>query len=251
MMLEFSRGGKTILTPLPLLPNFRRKEPTMSNNQNGLILLQDLGMIYETPTSIKKRRAGLFKCSFCGNEFKTRMENINNPNVKSCGCHKKNIVRETHLKHGMYKHELYKTWLGIINRVSSKQKDLKKKKNYYDRGITICERWLDVRNFIEDMYPTYQEGLTIDRIDVNGNYEPSNCRWANQTIQSRNTRLLSVRNITGYRGITQTPAKRWKAGITINSSYVYLGTYDTKIEAAKVYDKYVIDNNLEHPINNA
>ena len=57
---------------------------------------------------------------------------------------------------------------------------------YGGRGIKLCRRWQDFRNFLADMAPTYEDGLTIDRIDNDGDYEPSNCQWATAKDQSRN-----------------------------------------------------------------
>ena len=75
-----------------------------------------------------------------------------------------------------------------------KRKDFK---HYGGRGIKVCDEWKSFNKFIEDMYPTFQEGLTLDRIDNDGNYEKSNCQWANQSLQTSKTRILKP---NGYRG---------------------------------------------------
>lgn len=143
--------------------------------------------------------------------------------------------------------KLHITWKGIIQRCTNPtHKDYK---DYGGRGITVCKEWLNVENFIDDMIKTYQSGLSIDRINPNGNYEPNNCRWATKTTQSRNTRLLRIDNTTGYRGIVAVKGTtRFVARIRVNKK-IYIGTYNTAIEAAQAYDQYIIDNNLEHTKN--
>jgi len=97
-------------------------------------------------------------------------------------------------KHGLSRHELYPRWSTIKDRcLNPKDKDYER---YGGRGIKICNRWLDVNNFIEDMYDSYllhveefgKKQTSIDRIDVNGNYEPSNCKWATYAEQNKNKR---------------------------------------------------------------
>jgi len=125
-------------------------------------------------------------------------------------------------------------------------------KDYGGRGITICDEWRnDFKKFYDwAMNNEYKEGLSIDRINVNGNYEPLNCRFASQLIQSQNQRLIMAINTSGYRGISyQKSRNKWMASISVKTKRIALGRYNTAIESAKAYDNYVIVNKLEHPIN--
>jgi len=205
------------------------------------ILLEDLGMRYPTEKSKKKVRYGLYQCQYCGAEFEAIQQHIKNRNTKSCGCQAKTNGKT----HGLAQHRLYTTWAGMKNRCyNEKNPDYK---DYGARGIQVCERWLDVKNFIEDMYPDYKEGLSLDRIDVDGNYEPDNCRWANFSTQQYNTRDLQKNNTSGYRGVYWHKANSsWIAKIRIDYNVIYLGSHNTTLEAAKAYETYVRLNNLEH-----
>lgn len=219
----------------------------MEINQKEIILLQDLGMLYPKYNSKRKARYGIYKC-FCGNEFKTQISKIKNKHTKSCGCVKEINRLKSTVTHNLSKHVLFNTWNHMIDRCYNIKS--KSYKNYGSRGISVCSRWLSVENFIEDMYPTFKVGLTLDRINVNGNYEPLNCRWATNFTQSRNTRKLISTNTSGYRGVTfHKRDKIYSSSICVNYKKNHLGNFNTAIEAANAYDHYIIDNNLEHTRN--
>lgn len=204
----------------------------LENNQKEIVFIKDLGMKFPNKLSKKKRRHGLYKC-FCGEEFERR----NDTNIISCGCNK--------ITHGLKYHRLYDVWRQIIQRCNNPKN--KSYINYGGRGISICNDWLDISNFIKDMYPSFQEGLSIDRIDNNKGYSPDNCRWVTKEIQARNKRLIQSNNTSGYRGVSYfIHANKWTARISINSKLIHIGYYETSFDAAKAYDNFIIENGLEH-----
>ena len=204
-----------------------------------LILIEDLGMEYATPKSKYRVQFGLYKC-FCGKEFRTTTQRVKSNKTKSCGCIKR--------KHNLTNHILYPTWKEMHSRCYNKlSRDYK---DYGNRGVSVCNRWHKLEYFIEDMYPTHIKGLSIDRINPYSNYEPDNCRWVTRTVQARNTRVLRSTNTSGYRGVSlDRKSKKWIVTIRINNKTKYLGRFDTALSGAKAYDRYVIDNKLEHTIN--
>lgn len=125
----------------------------------------------------------------CGNLTEVYLGSLQKGVSTSCGCFVK--------KHGKSHSPLYRNWLSIKTRCYNKTDD-----HYIDygkRGIKVCDEWLhDFQAFYDwSMNNGYHRGLTIDRIDVNGNYEPSNCRWATPKQQARNRRNNHNINING------------------------------------------------------
>ncbi len=122
----------------------------------------------------------LCKCD-CGNEIITLGYPLTKGITKACGCLKGNKNR-----HGFYKHRLYHIWSNICQRCSNPHNI--GYKIYGARGITVCNEWKnDFMNFYNwSMENGYRDDLTIDRINVNGNYEPNNCRWVDYKSQARN-----------------------------------------------------------------
>lgn len=148
------------------------------------------------------------------------------------------------------KTRLYRIWQNVKTRCSNP--NCEKYKYYGDKGITICDDWKNNFASFEEwsLKNGYKENLTIDRIDNNKNYEPSNCRWVDWNIQRRNTRKIMSTNTSGYRGVIwHKQNKKWRARIYYNNKKHSLGCFDTKEEAGKAYDVHIIVNNLEHTKN--
>ncbi len=110
--------------------------------------------------------------------------------------------------------------------------------DYGGRGIKVCERWLkSFQAFCEDMGPRPTRRHTIDRKDNDGDYEPSNCRWATRLTQATNRRKIDSQS--GYTGV-QEYNKKWGARIGLEGMEYYLGVYDTPEEAAFIRDQFAL-----------
>jgi len=138
----------------------------------------------------KERRHGnvcwLCTCE-CGEQREVMASTLNTGRSRSCGCLLRDTNSEVQRTHGMSRvgSRLYSIWKGMKSRCINKRSYTYK--SYGGRGITVCARWLeDFVNFYNDMNPTYAPGLTLDRIDFDKGYEPSNCRWATRAEQSKN-----------------------------------------------------------------
>lgn len=175
--------------------------------------------------SHKNHRGELYwlcKCN-CGNTIVTQSGNLRQGRTKSCGC----IHKESVSKHNMTKTRTFKSW------ESMKQRCTNKKAPDYDRyggrGIKICDKWIhSFENFLMDMGER-PENTSLDRIDVNGDYEKENCRWATYSYQMRNKRntkkflyedkmmcLAELGEISGLK--PSIISNRLKAGWDINSA---------------------------------
>ena len=140
--------------------------------------------------TVNKHTMWLCVCD-CGNEIIADAYNIKTGHTSSCGCIQRERTAEANCTHGMRKTRLYRIWGCMKNRCY--QKSYHGFKHYGGRGITVCDEW---RNSFEAFYEWamangYAEHLTIDRIDVNGNYCPDNCKWATMADQNKNKRAVN------------------------------------------------------------
>lgn len=142
-----------------------------------------LTVIKEAGRNKHRRITWLCECE-CGREVVVLGSHLRNGNTKSCGCYHPDHKREPH---GKCRTDEYIVWRGMKERCNNKNNS--HYKDYGGRGIQVCDRWINsFSNFLSDMGKRPSSKHTLDRVDVNGNYEPSNCRWSTVEEQSSNKR---------------------------------------------------------------
>lgn len=121
----------------------------------------------------------------CGNENIVSSDHLKNGDIVSCGCVKRSTLPPSNKKHGMSNTRLYTIWKLMKYRCSNPSR--REYRIYGGRGIKVCDEWNEFDSFMRwAVNNGYSEELTLDRIDNDGNYTPSNCRWASRQTQSLN-----------------------------------------------------------------
>lgn len=162
-----------------------------------------------------KSRQACWRCICdCGNHTVVCSFDLRSGNTASCGCWQKEIRKTLGQRvktHGLTRTRLYRIWNGMVARCVNPNERIY---DYYGgRGITVCDEWRKFESFRDwALSHGYTDSLSIDRIDVNGNYEPNNCRWATAKEQHNNQR--SNRLLTAF-GKTQT-LQQWADELNVN-----------------------------------
>lgn len=167
-------------------------------------------------------------CTIYGCDKEHRSNGLCNTHLQRLGRLGNALAPMQRIRHGYRYHPIYTTWKTMKSRCYNVNSP--KYKDYGGRGITVCDRWMkDFRLFLEDVGER-PEGTSLDRIDVDGNYEPTNVRWADNSTQMFNTRDRGKAK-SGFRGVIEIAPNRWQAYISRNNKQTFIGYYTTIEEA--------------------
>lgn len=187
-----------------IIPMSKRLEVKPGDRYGRWVIVEEVERGYGT------RR---FKCICdCGNEDVTRLTHMRQGLSKSCGC----IRKENLTSHGMYNKRIYQSWADMKTRCLNVNNKFYER--YGGRGISVCDEWLKFEPFYKwSMENGYQDNLTIERNDNDGNYCPENCSWITQHMQTQNRN--QSRFIT-YNGMTKN-ITQWSKYLGISRETLY------------------------------
>jgi len=207
-----------------------RSTKFQSGNKYAKLTIVKEGPKVEYPDGSKVRQVWC-KCD-CGNPELTlvRTNNLTSGNTTSCGC----VGEERRKTHGMSNTRAYQIWEGMKRRC---RPDLAEVFPYHaGKGITYCSKWETFEGFYEDMGEA-PDNMSLDRIDVNGNYEKSNCRWASWSVQGYN-KGLDPNNTSGKSGVSwYSSCEMWSAEIHVEGKHIRLGLFSKFEDAVKAREE--------------
>lgn len=151
--------------------------------------------VVEYHSTKNKRAMWLCRCE-CGNERIHSTSNLKAGDTLSCGCYRTENIQRIRTTHGMFGTRIYSIWSDMKRRCTDSS--VVGYENYGGRGIKVCEEWTNFESFYSWAIDNgYSDNLTLERIDVNGNYEPNNCKWATMIEQANNKRNNVIVEIDG------------------------------------------------------
>jgi len=149
-----------------------------------------LVVVEEMEMKRRWQRRVLVRCD-CGTEKGVRLTSLTSGNTKSCGCLQKELIALRGLVHGHTARKVitseYAAWRAMLQRCLNARH--RAWRNYGGRGITVCDRWRDFKNFLADMGHKPSPDHSLDRIDNNAGYSKENCKWSTSSEQNRNRRM--------------------------------------------------------------
>lgn len=173
----------------------------------------------------------------CGRITSVEGSSLRRGLTKSCGCFSSESTAKRETTHGMSKTKIHETWLGMRDRC--KNKNNINYKNYGGRGIKVCKRWEKFENFYEDMGERPSKKHSLDRVNNNGNYEPSNCRWATREEQLNNKRTNRYLSFNGKKmTVTQ-----WAKELLVSPNTIF-NRVKSGWETEKILTKPINKKNL-------
>lgn len=193
---------------------------------------------------------GLFKCSFCGEEFESDVYEVKRDRKKSCGCMAGRSIANPCKWGDMIGTKTYTLWTNIKTRCYNKK--LPYFECYGGRGIRLHDEWkndfLAFHNYVSKLHGYGQPRMSLDRINNNGDYEPGNVRWTTNHVQKTNQRKF--KEAIDFIGVSPMKSGNgYYAYITVNCLYHYLGSSQTKHGAAELRNNFIIKNGLwEYPV---
>lgn len=220
-------SDEIVAVPLPTYNNFVN---LLGHEPFGrLTVLAYAGM---TGPGVRKHTSWYCECSCDKKIIIMQGRSLSSGNTQSCGC--LNFKRN-----GLSSTKLFHVWYQMMARCHNP--DCKSFCYYGERNIVVTIEWHDFEMFREWAITNgYQGGLEIDRINTNGNYEPTNCRWVTRQVNQRNKRgWVNTKSTSKYVGVCfEKFTNRWKASGKLNGKVVNLGRFDSEDDAAKARDAF-------------